>query len=121
MNLDDEKKAFHYAVYDTVSRIPHGNVTTYGHIAYLIGRPQNSRQVGSSLKHLRYIRERLNQEGAGLGEVPWWRVVNSAGIISPRNFGEFEQATLLRGEGVVVLERHKMDLEQYGWFPDDVE
>lgn len=47
--------------------------------------------------------------------------MNSAGIISPRNFGEFEQATLLRGEGVVVLERHKMDLEQYGWFPDDVE
>lgn len=121
MQLDDEKKAFHFAVYDAVLQIPAGNVTSYGHIAYLIGRPQNSRQVGSSLKHLSHLRDVLNREGASLGEVPWWRVINSAGMISLRENGEFEQASLLRQEGVSVLERHRVDLDEYGWFPDDIE
>lgn len=118
--LDDEKKAFHFAVYDAVGHIPPGRVTSYGHIAYLIGRPQNSRQVGSSLKYLSHFREMLNQEGASLGEVPWWRVINSAGFISVRENGEFEQASLLRQEGVLVLEKHRVNTDEYGWFPDDI-
>lgn len=119
--LDDEKKAFHFAVYNAVEQIPPGRVTSYGHIAYLIGRPQNSRQVGSSLKHLSHLKSLLNLEGASLGDIPWWRVINSAGMISVRENGEFEQASLLRQEGVLVLDKHRVDLEEYGWFPDDIE
>lgn len=121
MNLDDEKKAFHFAVFSAVTKIPPGKVTSYGHIAYLIGRPQNSRHVGSSLKNLLFLRNVLNSEGASLGEIPWWRVINSAGVISPREYGEYEQASKLRQEGVVVLERHRINLEEFGWFPDEID
>lgn len=33
----DEAKAFFHAVYSAVSEVPSGRVTTYGHIAALIG------------------------------------------------------------------------------------
>ena len=33
------------------SRIPRGRVATYGQIALLCGKPENSRQVGYALKH----------------------------------------------------------------------
>lgn len=119
MRLDEETKAFHYAVYAVVVLIPYGKVTSYGHIAYLIGRPQNARQVGSSLKHSEYIVSQLNQEDAGISNLPWWRVILSAGTISKRDSGEFEQARRLRLENVVV-DGMKVDLDEYGWFPDDV-
>ncbi|KAB8290850.1 hypothetical protein EYC80_008487 [Monilinia laxa] len=44
--------AFTHAVYRATQEIPPGKVTTYGHIARLIGTPQRPRQVGTCLKHL---------------------------------------------------------------------
>lgn len=120
MKLDDEAKAFHYAVYSTVSQIPYGNVTSYGHIAYLIGKPNNARQVGSSLKNCQYIISRLNQENALIENLPWWRVLLALGSISVREHGEYEQAKRLREEGVEV-NNMKVDLSQVGWFPDETE
>lgn len=120
MRLDDDAKAFHYAVYSVVSQIPHGKVTSYGHIAYLIGRPSNARQVGSSLKHCEYIVSRLNEENAGISNLPWWRVILSLGSIAQRESGEYEQARRLREEGVEV-NGMKVAMDEHGWFPDDVE
>lgn len=120
MRLDDEAKAFHYAVYEVVNKIPYGKVTSYGHIAYLIGRPQNARQVGSSLKHSGYIVARLNEEEAQISNLAWWRVILSLGLISKRDSGEFEQAKRLKDEGVEV-NGMKIDLDEYGWFPDDLD
>jgi O6-methylguanine-DNA--protein-cysteine methyltransferase len=37
MPRSDEAEAFFYGVYAAVQEIPHGRVTTYGHIAALIG------------------------------------------------------------------------------------
>lgn len=37
MPQTDEAKAFFHAVYSAVAEIPSGSVTTYGHIAALIG------------------------------------------------------------------------------------
>jgi len=37
MARSDEAQAFFYAVYAAVQEVPHGKVTTYGHIALLIG------------------------------------------------------------------------------------
>lgn len=37
MARSDEAEAFFWGVYAAVQEIPHGKVTTYGHIAYLIG------------------------------------------------------------------------------------
>lgn len=37
MPRTDEAEAFFYAVYTAIQEIPHGKVTSYGHIARLIG------------------------------------------------------------------------------------
>lgn len=37
MPRSDEAEAFFHAVYSAVQEIPHGKVTTYGHIAALVG------------------------------------------------------------------------------------
>lgn len=37
MPRSDEAEAFFYAVYSAVQEIPYGKVTSYGHIARLIG------------------------------------------------------------------------------------
>jgi methylated-DNA-protein-cysteine methyltransferase-like protein len=37
MARSDEAEAFFHAVYCAVQEIPHGRVTTYGHIAMLVG------------------------------------------------------------------------------------
>lgn len=94
----------------------------------MLNRPQNSRLVGSSLKHLKFIAESLNREAnpEDIIEpegVPWWRVILSAGKISPRGNSDNEsrQARFLREEGVEVLNAYRIDLEKYGWFPDEVD
>ncbi|MDC6270749.1 MGMT family protein [Acetobacter pasteurianus] len=101
-----------------------------GHLAYLLDKPANSRQVGSSLKHCAMIFQDLNQgyepqdeEYLDLESLPWWRVVLSSGKISPRenSNGQYRQADLLRGEGIAVSDAHLIDLKEYGWFPEDVE
>jgi methylated-DNA-protein-cysteine methyltransferase-like protein len=37
MARSDEAEAFFHAVYRAIQEIPHGKVTSYGHIARLIG------------------------------------------------------------------------------------
>lgn len=60
--------------------------------------------------------------------VPWQRVVNFKGCISPRGGngdGAARQAEALRGEGVEVhrnsMGEYFVDLREYGWFPDELE
>jgi len=42
---------FQDEVYGEVSRIPYGNVKSYGEIAALIGRPRSARGVGAAMAH----------------------------------------------------------------------
>ncbi|KUI60979.1 Alkyltransferase-like protein 1 [Cytospora mali] len=119
MPQSDEAAAFFYAVYTAVQEIPHGKVTSYGHIARLIGTPQRPRQVGVCLKHLSHDPSaRFNNTN-----VPWQRVINSKGIISPRSqpSGPQNQAASLRAEGVTVttgaLGELMVDFGEFGWFP----
>lgn len=91
------------------SRIPRGRVATYGQIALLCGKPENSRQVGYALK-----------KGLARENVPAHRVVNAAGILSgAAHFASMDlQCLLLREEGVEVLwtpKGWKTDLKRYGW------
>ncbi|ESK86746.1 mgmt family protein [Moniliophthora roreri MCA 2997] len=102
---------FHAAVYDTVRLIPHGKVTSYGHIAKLVGMPNHSRHVGQALKSL--VDE----------TVPWQRVIGSSGTISsrgPGTNGAQRQKEGLEAEGVEVSDSLRVDLAMYGWFPDTV-
>ncbi|KAI6018569.1 DNA binding methylated-DNA-cysteine S-methyltransferase [Pisolithus microcarpus] len=106
---------FHAAVYHVVRQIPHQRVTSYGHIAKLIGMPSYSRHVGQALKFL---------SGDVEPPVPWQRVVSSAGTISsrgPGTDGAQRQRDALEAEGVeVVVGRTgelRVDLARWGWFP----
>ncbi|PKS05603.1 hypothetical protein jhhlp_008121 [Lomentospora prolificans] len=122
MPRSDEAQAFFDAVYAAIQEVPYGRVTTYGHIAALIGTPERPRQVGVCLKHLPTNSD-LEFNSA---TVPWQRVINSKGTISPRSYpsGARSQAEALRSEGVEVttsaLGEHCVDLSKYGWFPAEL-
>jgi uncharacterized protein YeaO (DUF488 family)/alkylated DNA nucleotide flippase Atl1 len=93
-------------IYDTVSRIPKGRVATYGQVAEVAGLPRRARLVGRALREL----------DAG-SDVPWHRVVNAKGTISPRGDlldHEGLQEELLRREGV-AFEGRAIPLARYGW------
>jgi methylated-DNA-protein-cysteine methyltransferase-like protein len=64
-----------------------GEVVTYGDIAEDAGYPKLSRLVGRLLATVD-------------DDLPWWRVVNSAGRLVPGH--EREQTALLKAEGVSV-------------------
>ena len=54
-------------------------------------------------------------------DVPWQRVINSQGKISPRPGGAEKQRILLEEEGVEFV-KDKVDLKKYGWRgPDEAD
>lgn len=118
MSRKDEARAFHYAVYDAVRLIPQGKVTSYGHIAKLVYKPRNSRHVGQALKFLQPAGT-LSDYPYSSDDVPWWRVISSAGVISPREQEAMDrQAMMLRREGVEMSDTNRVSLSEYGWFPE---
>lgn len=94
--------------YEVVERIPAGRVATYGQVAALAGFSRHARQVGYALHAL--------EEGS---EVPWHRVVNASGGVSPRATPGWEgrQYELLEREGVELDERGRVDLSRFRWDP----
>ncbi|PKY05723.1 hypothetical protein P168DRAFT_280615 [Aspergillus campestris IBT 28561] len=117
--VGDEAEHWFNAVYAAVQEIPRGKVTSYGHIALLLGEPKRPRQVGVCLKHLPGS-DSANYFHAG--NVPWQRVVNARGMVSHRGPGSAQrQADALRDEGVDVAEdamgEFSIDLGKFGWFP----
>jgi len=83
MNERDER------ILSVIRSLREGEVVTYGDIAADAGYPKLSRLVGRLLATVD-------------DDLPWWRVVNSAGRLVPDH--EREQAQLLRAEGVTVRE-----------------
>ncbi|KAI0694086.1 MGMT family protein [Cerioporus squamosus] len=113
MPLDGDQ--FHAAVYNVVRQVPPQRVTSYGHIAKLLGMPAYSRHVGQALKFV---------SPNATPPVPWHRVLASSGSISsrgPGTDGAARQRDALVAEGVEVTTTRagdfKVDLRQYGWFP----
>ena len=103
---------FYEQVYSVVRRIPRGQVTTYGRISNMLGAPNAARAVGYALRALKD-----RSEDSFYAGVPWQRVVNSQGRISivNREYGAELQAKLLRGEGVIVSQDLRINLEKYLW------
>ena len=89
-------------IYDLVRQVPPGRVTTYGQIGRLVGC--TARTVGFAMAAL--------PPGA---DVPWQRVINSQGKVSPRRDGEGNllQQDLLVAEGVEFSRSGKVDLQMY--------
>ena len=96
---------FSESVYEYLKTVPKGKVVTYGMIAWAIGHPRASRQVGNALHHNPYP-----------VVVPCHRVGNREGRLAPEfAFGGWEmQASLLRAEGVEVVDGY-VDLNKYLW------
>lgn len=94
-----------------VMQIPAGRVATYGQIAELAGLhgPSAARQVGYALAAL-----------TADTRVPWHRVINAAGKVSPRGDPDRPdyQRILLEAEGVEFGLRSVVDLARYRWRPD---
>ncbi|KAG9241939.1 6-O-methylguanine DNA methyltransferase, partial [Calycina marina] len=119
MPRTDEAEAFFFAVYSAIQEIPYGKVTSYGHIARLVGTPQRPRQVGVCLKHLSVDPgDRFNHN-----TVPWQRVINASGKIAPRSLPSAAptQRAALLAEGIPVttnaMGEMSIELTTYGWFP----
>jgi len=98
-----------------VRQIPPQRVTSYGHIAKLVGMPTYSRHVGQALK---FVSPDVNPP------LPWYRVISSSGTISsrgPGTEGADRQRQALEAEGVEVTTTRggelRVDLRQWGWFP----
>ncbi len=95
-------KSYREKVYELVSKIPKGKVTTYGAIGKKLH--MSPRTVGTAL-HLNPYE----------GEVPCHRVVNRDGRIAPGfAFGGIgEQRKRLENEGIVFLDDTHLDLTTY--------
>jgi len=91
-------------VYDVVRRIPRGRVATYGQVARLAGLGGHARLVGYALS-------------ACDEDLPWHRVINARGEVSPRsdNWYERRQRDLLAREGVPFDARGRTELARYRW------
>ena len=96
-------------VFKLVRKIPRGRVMTYGQIALILGEGYTPRTVGFVM------------HSAGLEDVPWQRVINSAGKCStgkltiPINL----QQKLLESEGIEFDTKGKCNLDKYLWHPMD--
>ncbi|MCH2469509.1 MAG: MGMT family protein [Gemmatimonadetes bacterium] len=93
--------------YAIARKVPAGRVTTYGAVAAEAGLPGRARQVG-------YAMAALPDDH----DVPWHRVINATGEVSPRAGGTaFEkiQRNLLEAEGIVFNARGRVDLDRFGW------
>jgi len=93
-------------IYAVVRRIPHGRVATYGQVAALAGLAGRARQVGYALHAL--------PEDTPL---PWHRVINARGEVSPRAEPGREgyQRFLLEEEEIELDLGGRVDLERFGW------
>lgn len=111
-------KSVYSRIYRCIAKIPEGKVATYGQIAKLISA-SGARQVGYA----------LSSTPPDL-DIPWHRVINAKGEISPRSngpgssdrkatkyTGDSEQHLRLVAEGIVPNKHGRIDLGSYRWAP----
>jgi len=95
-------------IYQTVRQIPRGKVASYGQISKIVGRC-SAQMVGFALAALP---DRPGEPG-----VPWQRVINAQGKVSPHGFGfgGAVQRELLEDEGIEFDDEGIIDFECFGW------
>lgn len=98
-------------IFAETSRIPEGRVATYGQIAALAGIPRAPRLVGQALRKL-----------PASSDVPWHRVINAKGMISPRGRPDLEllQRRLLEQEGVEFDDQARVSFAEVRWLPEEM-
>jgi methylated-DNA-protein-cysteine methyltransferase-like protein len=96
-------------IWAVVSRIPRGRVATYGQVARLAGLANHARLAGYALHAL-----------PADSPIPWHRVVNAKGEVSPRRDGSGHdrlQRTMLKREKVRFDPNGRIDLSVHRWRP----
>ncbi len=97
-------------VYDVVSQIPKGRVTSYGAIGKYLGTALSARMVGWA----------MNAAHNHIPKVPAHRVVNRQGMLTGKH--HFATPTLmedlLKKEKVFVKEEKIIDFEKHYWDPN---
>jgi methylated-DNA-protein-cysteine methyltransferase-like protein len=96
----------HERIYEVVSGIPKGRVSTYGIVAEMAGMRGAARMVGYALHSL--------PSGS---DVPWQRVVNAGGTISRHPDPLFMdlQRSLLEAEGIRFDASDRISLREFCW------
>ncbi len=104
-NIGSRDYSVYQKIYDVVGQIPKGKVATYGQVAKVVGRI-TARMVGYAMAGLR-----------GRTDVPWQRVINYKGEISPRAHGDgsTRQRKLLVAEGIRFDSRGRVDFKKVRW------
>ena len=107
--MADQTESVYQKMLLVVREIPPGRVATYGQIAWIVGAA-SPRMAGYAL--------------GGLSEdtdVPWQRVVNRHGGISPRGdpLATDRQRKRLIEEGIQFQPDGRIDLDRYGWAGPD--
>ena len=112
MNTNDdggERPSIYARILDTVRQVPSGRVATYGQVALMTG-DCTPRMVGYCLASLEFG-----------SDVPWHRVINHKGMVSPRSSGHGSQIQreMLAEEGVEFDEKGHVDFRKRGWLETD--
>ena len=96
----------HARILRIVRRIPRGRVATYGQVSKLAGFARQPRLAGYALRHAD-------------DTVPWQRVVNAAGKISPRADPDSipRQRRMLEAEGIRFSPGGVISLKRFQWKP----
>jgi methylated-DNA-protein-cysteine methyltransferase-like protein len=96
-------------IYAVVRQIPPGKVATYGQLAAIVG--------GCTARMVGYAMAALPADS----EVPWPRVINRQGKISPRGAGDgsLRQRQILEAEGITFDSKGQVDFDQVGWSGPD--
>lgn len=108
-----DRQIYFSQVWALVRKIPSGKVSTYGQIAGMIGPPGEMSERDYRAWGARWVGSAM---AACPENVPWHRVINSQGKISPRSSGgHLRQRELLEAEEVEFDARDRIDLKRFGW------
>lgn len=92
-------------ILSVIRQVPHGQVATYGQIALIVG-DCTPRMVGYCLASLDFD-----------SDVPWHRIINHRGMVSPRSTGHGSQVQreLLEEEGIRFDDNGRVSFRKHGW------
>ncbi|MBA3945345.1 MAG: MGMT family protein [Herpetosiphonaceae bacterium] len=94
-------------IYEVVSLIPAGRVSTYGDVAKIVGGGCDAQTVGFALNDIPKDQT---------ATVPWQRVINAQGGISTKGIS---QQHLLIEEGIDFTAKQHIDLPRFRWSGPD--
>ncbi len=104
-----QNEGFFDRVYQVVSQIPYGRVTSYGAVARYLGSTGAARMVGWA----------MNQSHTSEIFIPAHRVVNRVGMLTGKHHfdGTNLMQELLENEGAIIEENRILNFDDLFWDP----